>query len=655
MDPLGDIRLNGKPYRVELSTYREKDLADFSPRASVAGNSITQSELMLYQPLYLTDWRHGLGFLWNTDAMGYMQTMGSVDTRQPGIAMLFSAPVAMTDDNKNKYGITKFNGNIYTWGESGLRKLTLATGVWSSIYITGPVNFALATETYLFFCPDGAQLKKMDTSDAVTDTGDASADDFKWLTIHQGFVYGGVDGTSRLHYASAVDLSDMHGTAVADPAAITVGAGGFGTSGAQSFGNEMYVFRKDGVWILGTDKIARRILDYSGEASTTNFKGFAIFNGYLYFTVRSKIYQWNGSRVVDVTPPRLSDQFPYSEIRTVGPMVVANNFLYVMANWYSNPSESRIPGIGAVGAIYTSLFCYDGVGWHKLADLAVAGGLPANSSMYVDGDANRLYYSLDNTTEASSLFGYYPLGETTLPAAPFPTTNTNVLISSRLDMGFRRVDKFSPSILIEASNILYSDSAGANNRWLTVSAVLMGKGGSEVDRDTLQYIQLGTITHNGVTELEFPGVSGWFKMSPYDSVPAPSVVPPRTQSVYKYIILVVQFHTNTNAQSPILEGMTLRFLLRPAVFYGYNFNVVAASDAVYGDNVDMRKAGEIVKELKALRDYRHPIQFFDIYGIEHLVYISSDTVSGVERHEDSNLGTMPNVEALVNINCVEVK
>lgn len=656
MDPLGDIRLNGKPYRVDLSSYREKDLADFSPRASVAGNSITQSELMLYQPLYLTDWRHGIGFLWNTDAMGYMQSMGNIDTRQPGIAMLFSAPTSIADDNKNKAGICKFNGHIYSWGESGLRKLTLPAGTWSSIYNAGAVNFALATETYLFFCPDGGQIQKMIANDTYSDAGDASADDFKWLTIHKGFVYGGVDGTSRIHYSSAADLGDMHGTAIADPAAITVGAGGFGTSGAISFGNEMYVFRKDGVWILGTDNICRRILDYAGEASVDNFKGSAIFNSYLYFTVRNKIYQWNGSRVVDVTPPRLSDQFPYSEIRTIGPMVVANNFLYVMANWYSNPSETRIPGWSMVGATYTSLFCYDGAGWHKLADLATAGGLPATSSMFVDGDANRLYYSLDNSTEASSLFGYYPLGETALPATPFPTANTNVLISSRLDMGFRRVDKFSPSLLIEASNLLYDTASGANNRWLSIHAVLMGKGIGETNFDQLQYLDLGTVTQNGVTELKFPGFMEVRRDKKLLRTWAGQTVPLiNVAGVYKYIILVVQFHTNLATSSPILEGITLRFLLRPDVFYGYNFNVVAASNAVYGDNVDDRTAGQIIEELKRLRDFKHPIQFFDAYGLEHRVYISSVTVTAVERHEDSDLGPMPNIEAMININAVEVK
>jgi len=388
----------------------------------------------------------------------------------------------------------------------------------------------------------------------------------------------------------------------------------------------------------------------------------------LYYSVKNKIYQWNGSRVVDVTPPRMSDQFPYSELRAIGPMVVANNFLYMMANWVNYPMDSNIPGIGSQG-MYTSLFCFDGVGWHKLLDFSTSGGQPQYSSMFVDGDQTILYYFLSNSTAANSKFGKMQLGVTNIASRPHPTTGTNVLISSRLDMGFRRVDKFSPSILIEASNIL--KAGGATDRWLTISALMMGKGASETSGDRLQYFVLGTITRNGVTELNFPGaslsdhgahltstegLSVWNPTQPSDpkqwSAPRTATVP---MGVYKYVILIVQFHTNNSDQSPILEGMTLRFLLRPDVFYGYNFNVVAATHSLYGDNPDSRTAGEIIQELKMLRNSKHPVEFIDIYGLIHTVYVSSVTNTGVERHEDSDTGAMRNIETLCNLNLVEVR
>ena len=71
---LGDIRLNGVEYAIDLTSYRVRDIVDFAPRAATPGGSIVHSELGLYQPYLKTDWRHGLGFMWETDALGYLQT-----------------------------------------------------------------------------------------------------------------------------------------------------------------------------------------------------------------------------------------------------------------------------------------------------------------------------------------------------------------------------------------------------------------------------------------------------------------------------------------------------------------------------------------------------------------------------------------------------
>ena len=46
----GDISLNGVNYRIEIGTYRVRDIVDFAPRASAPGGSIIHSELGLYQP-----------------------------------------------------------------------------------------------------------------------------------------------------------------------------------------------------------------------------------------------------------------------------------------------------------------------------------------------------------------------------------------------------------------------------------------------------------------------------------------------------------------------------------------------------------------------------------------------------------------------------
>jgi len=681
MDTSEDIQLAGRPYRIDITSYRDKDLADFSPRASVPGGSISQSELMLYQPLNLTDWRHGIGFQWHTDAMGYMYSMGNIDTRQPGIAMLFTSPTAIQDTGDTvgtKIGMCLFNSAMYTWGSTGLRKWDGAT--WTSIYSAGAVNCVLPTGDYLFFCPNNGRIQKMDTNGNITNAGlDIYAGDYKWLCIHKGYIYAGKDGERRIHYASEEDLSDLEGGGPKDgenedAALINVGAGKFPTLGATSYGQELFIFRKDGVWVLGSDNIARRILDYSSESSDDNFKGYCIFNGYLYFSVRNKIFQWNGSRLVDVTPPRITDQFPYSEIKTIGPMLTANNFLYMLANWEHQPITTEYVGYYGSGT-FTSLFCYDGVGWHKLADLVYSDGLPGTSCMCYDGDNNKLYFSIGNSVAASRYDGYFAMGTTNLPSAPYQTgAGTNVLLSSRLDMGFRRVKKFSPSLMIEASNIYYDPVNTSSNHYLKLYAIF-GVGENDLGVDELAYVFLGDVIHNGINEIYLPGISligfpmahvrGAPRLGIIPGVempsqryidvirPAHSVVKPFV-STYNYVILLVEFITEDNTESPILEGLTMRFLLRPNVFYGYNFNVVAADNMVYGDTIDTRTATQIVAELKAIRDSKVPVDFVDIYGNTVQVYVSSVTNQGIERHENHE-NEMHSIESFVNLNLVECK
>src|SRR5258708_10143555 len=91
---LGDVAINGLYYRINLLSYKKNDIVDFSPRAATPGGSILQSQLGLYQPLYQSDFRHGLGHLWYDDASAYMRTEGNLDTRHHGMVLLYSAGTA---------------------------------------------------------------------------------------------------------------------------------------------------------------------------------------------------------------------------------------------------------------------------------------------------------------------------------------------------------------------------------------------------------------------------------------------------------------------------------------------------------------------------------------------------------------------------------
>lgn len=635
MSDLGDVTINGKKYRVQLESYKEKDLADFAPRASVPGGSSIMAELLLYQPLNMTDWRHGYGFMWHTDAMGYLKTMGDIDTRFPGAVMFASKPadiphvIAPATSAARKDGFVLFNDILYAWSgvaAVGLCKYTSST--WSVVSAVN-YNFALSSEEYLFLCPDGAQLSYITKTNATpTVTGvDAEAKDFKFLCIHNGKIWGFQEGSSLLHYSTESDLSDMQGdvdgSGDPDPSAVTVGAGGYPLLGMISYANYLYVFRSDGVWAVGEDNIARRILDYSGERSIYNFAGYTVYNGYLYFTIQAKIYQWNGSRLSDVTPPRLGDTFPYSEVRYYGKMTTAGNYLYVTAEWFNDETSTA----------YASLFCFDGIGWHKINDLASYDGTSVNvvsgTPVFCDGYQKRLYVDVrlggTPTGVAGSKIVRIPWRD--VPATPYPISLSSdtspYLLTSRIDAGFRRIQKSTPSLLVEADNV---DST----RYLKVGYYL---------DNSMTYQAFGYVNTEGVTEL-------------YPNYPS-TASSDATEEFYNMKLRVDFINTGTvNTSTPILEGLTLRFLMRPEVFYGYNFNIVGAANYVYGDAEDSRSPKDIRDDLQAARDSKSPIEFIDIYGVSHKCYISSLSLLAVERHNDSDDGTI-NIENVVNLNLVE--
>ncbi|MBE0573321.1 hypothetical protein IH575_00255 [Candidatus Dojkabacteria bacterium] len=631
---VGDIELNGVKYRIDLASYKEKDLADFSPRGSVPGGSVNMAELLLYQPLNMTDWRHGFGFLWHTDAMGYMRTYGNMDTRQPGAVMMGSKPQSISDsDNAFKHGLTIFNNLLYSWYDGathGVRKFS-SDNVWSAIYTTNPVHFCLPTADYLFICPEGERLQKMTSTDGISAAGLSSdTGDIWYMAIHNGKIYANPEGTNRLHWGVEPDLSDLDTRAAEDTEHIVVGGGSFPIIKMISYANYLYVFTKEGVYVVGDDNIARKVLDYSSEASTLNFRAVAVYNGYLYFNVGSRMYQYNGSRLTDVTPPRLGDKYPYSEFRYYGAAVTAGNFLYVLSQWYND--ETTDTSLAWQEDIQ-SIISFDGVGWHKIADISYGSTGPVITYCPLAADGNYgLYYSLISGSGVGTWKTTTPWRN--VPLAPFDAGLTSDTApsfkTSRLDMGFRRITKSIPSILVEADNL---STVATESRYLKIDYY--------IDGNSTNMESFGYVTNNGITEL-FPNY--------------PSTSDTDLTEEFKNIVLVPRFINageSTN-QTPILEGITVRFLLRPDVFYGYNMNIVAAENYVYGDEQANISVYDIRDNLMTLRDSKAPLNFTDLYGDTHKVYISAVTVMPVERHENSEDGTN-NIEAMININLVQAR
>lgn len=597
----GEINLNGIGYRIDPLSFKKRDITDFAPRASVPGGSVIMSDLGMYQPIVQSDWRHGFGFHWHLDEAGYLRTEGTVDTRQEGLAMLFTAATSSDTNNNAKEGFTYFNGAFYSWGAAGLRKYS--SGSWSSVYSTAAVNFALNAGAYLFFCPDGARIQKMGLAGTITDAGlDANATDFKWLIIHNGYIYAGKDSSNQIHYSDQEDLSDLEGTS-ADPGTIYCGLGVFPTIGAISFAGNLYVSRLDGLWQVGEDKICRPVLKYDTAASTANFRSMAVINGYLIFPMRDSIFQWNSIRVTDITPNKISDNFPFTTYGRFDNFVVADDrFLFCTAR----TNETTYDEV---------LLCWDGTGWHKLMTLITDSTTDAITAMGYDVGNNYLWYHLDSTADATY---YIPFqGLSVFPYANFPTSGTHSLITSRIDGGFRRVKKSMPSIMVTAEEL-------TSTRYIKVYYQLDGDG---------TWTEWGNINEDGVTELTSPGSA-------------------RTRE-FNYIQLRFDFITATATISPILYDYTIRVILRPNVLWGWNFDIILADELEHDMLTDLRSAEEALADLETARDSKSPISFKDIFGVEHYGYISAMSDAVVYRTE-ADEDEVDKYELVANVNVVEM-
>lgn len=804
---IGDITLDKYKFKIDVATYKERDIVDFAPRATVPGGSVVMSDLGLYQPLVQSDWRHGFGFQHYTDPSGYSNTSGNVDTRQDGVAMLYTNKVESDTDNANKEGFTRFGSNLWSWGGGGLRKyngstwsahsfsgiehylttqssasaadsltfkhtiptfgqnkilivslgirtnvavssvtfngdalvqeatvgtapkseiwyllnpdsgehdvvVTLAsatsltagarsylyvdqddplgivastsgTGTSASINVTGytgetvidsfakqgastdnlvmgavqtsqilqsvgtttsmqgagsyepgiasttmswtwtnsrayaimgvaikpatqsftgDVNFAFSNGNYLFYCPDNDRIRRISAAGVDSLAGlDGDSIDFNWMAIQNGYMYAGVEGTNQVHYDSTDDLSELEGS-TDDPGTIYCGMGNLPLRGAIVYGGSLYVARTDGLWVIGEDGISRRAIDFSNETSENNFRSMAVINGFLIFPVRDKVLQWNGTRVNDITPLKLSDTYPYKTYGRFDNFVSVDNFLYMTAR--TNDST------------YTeSLICYDGIGYHKLTDL-ITDGTGEVSAMGYDSSLNRLWIHVDNDADKTY---YIQLQSTSpFPYPYFPTTGTHSLYTSYMDMGFRRVKKSMVSMFVSTTNT-------SQTQYIKVYYKL--------DNETL-WVHWDDIVTPGMIELKYPGGERTREFN-------------RAQFRFDFV-------TDATDSSPILEEYTLRFLMRPDVSYGYNFWVIAQDYGQFGESQDERRAIEVREQLLSLRDSKRPIKFIDLIGETHYGYITAVTGNPVVRSADDEFAAEV-IEYAFQINFVETK
>lgn len=155
---VGVIYLDGKPYPVELATYRKQDITDFSPRASLPGGQIMYSELGLYQSLTQDDWQYGFGFEWHIQNNAYLKTVGNIDTRQSGFIQRMTQPTDVTDASSLAIdGFMLWDSDVWGWSSDGLVRLVANGDTVNNVYDEYTIQYAFHTGEYIIALPKDQQ------------------------------------------------------------------------------------------------------------------------------------------------------------------------------------------------------------------------------------------------------------------------------------------------------------------------------------------------------------------------------------------------------------------------------------------------------------------------------------------------------------------
>lgn len=392
---------------------------------------------------------------------------------------------------------------------------------------------------------------------------------------HNSFKYMWRDALTYLavHFWALVDGSDAEGGGTADPDAILIGPGGYHCRGMVSFNGALYVARDDGVWAIDetvAPPIARRVLDFSNEASRDNFKVFLPWRGRLYFNIGNALYAYTGSTLANVTPPTYDLGFPPSGFGGFEAATCRGSFMFVLANY----------GYPAVGGC---VLAFDGTGWHKVFEnsktLWALFYSPSNDSLFVCSEAKLFRIQFQQLSE--------------LPYAYFPTSNNHYLNLSEIDAGFRRVTKSFAEIDIEATNLL------APNRYI----------GVEYSADNGAWNVLGNATVSGVTELP---------MNP--TVEA------------KKLDVRLNFKTGDSAQSPILRNVSVKYMVRPNVLYGHRLTILGGDEVHMLDGRTLKASSEVQRQwLRAARNSKAPVVFITPFGEQKTGYLSTLQFGNLQR------------------------
>ena len=680
-----DTTLIEYPFAIEPSSYVKRDLVDFAPRAG--GGDVAYSNLDLYQIVTQDSWHHGFGFTQFRDKFGHRITSDGVDTRNIGMAMLFTSKVAAYQDaTGGMKSCLNFQGETYfNFGTGGVWKRSVSNNY--DKVLSGTVNDLISNGSYLIATLSSARMKTSANGTVWVDAGVSGNPPYNLnrLAIHNGFMWGS---------ESATDNSMLNGTTSGNglPRTFTSGTGEELVCTGSMFLSQV---SKGDIVLLGST-VSMRV---NQVISNTILVGDVIVGGTvsvgmaLYKQTSGSFYDclhfWSMADSADAEGHGVAD----SAAITVGsgsPGIVA------IASFNGALHAARPDGVWAVddtvvppvarkvldfqdeqdasnfkvfvswrGRLYFNiknmLYAYNGASLANVTPPTYSLDFPPLGFGGYIGSAYRGAYlyviALNNESPASyKLLAFDGTGWFSLmnigTTAPSGVSFSPLL--NKIFYGLTGGALFS--IRMQATTELpYAEfpHIGSNyerDHYLNLSELDFGfrrvkKSFAEMDIEVYNvaagryvaldysadggpWYRLGYTTQSGVTQ---------FNMSP-------------TVQANKLDVRL-DFQTSDIDQSPILRNFTLKAMVRPDVLYGHQMMVLGADQIQMLDGMQHTLSSEEQKNiLETIRDSKAPVLYVDPFGIEHEAYISSCTFRNLQRRPGEKRS---NFTAIINI--VEVR
>jgi hypothetical protein len=248
----------------------------------------------------------------------------------------------------------------------------------------------------------------------------------------------------------------------------------YGTNSYTVFNHRLYIAKKDGLFVYDGVQISC-VVDFSDSIHWSNMLFMDSFDGSLYYSMRDKLYKFNGSTVEKIA------EFGYNQLITCIKSV-ANRLIVCTRSYYIGAGDA---------APFDYAYQYNGVGFTKLIDAwtphVLFGSFPITDVLYYSSGTGAktsvdqlVFICNDGTTLLH--YTYFAITDPFNESVSADYTNTIYLTPGSFDFGTPSAKKYLSSILLDFSSFAevtsvtaYLEGTGSGLTWATQTVPASGK------------------------------------------------------------------------------------------------------------------------------------------------------------------------------------